>query len=617
MKTWWLPLILFALAAPVHATVIEKEGFRLTVGLPDQSGLSAANTTFRLDLSVDPSRSGYAFEKGDFRVTLNLYREGVGGGILKDGFRLYLTPDRAFLSYDCGITPLDPLCRLLRSFANATLGVNITLQSPFIVNLSIHQVPDPNLQAFGVNTTGAIGTFAEITADAPFDFMNISIFYNETEVLNAGVEESTLRMFRWNGTAWVQLNDTRVDTVANVVFGNVTGPNLSIFAPIGKPLAVFPVVSLNIDPDTLNLKSEGRWITAIIEIVNRDVHKINLSSVRLHLPNGTVVPETNPKFGFVKNPVGDHDNDSISDFQAKFDRSAVQSLLGPGNVTVLVTGLVGGEPFEGTAQLHVIAPGAQKVENTTQSDKSGPLSSHWGVSSGGGGSSGSVSTVSAAFPPPVGITKRIEIATPGAEVAVKIDPPALAAALADSETSPALLPPVTEIKLQVAKATSNIEIRVATSSTPPPAPPPPAASVYRFVEVELKNVEKETVQKAKIGFRVEKTWVLRENIQPDTVRLQRLTDGEWNILPTIRVEEDENVLKYEAETPGFSFFAITGDKQNQTVSVPASAAASTAPDSSPLPGAAPPTSTPRPPGFEFMLALIAISMAGLVYRRYR
>jgi len=73
--------------------------------------------------------------------------------------------------------------------------------------------------------------------------------------------------------------------------------------------------TVDIDPDTLNLKSKGRWITAYIELPEGyDVNDINVSTVRL---NDTIAAEQHPA------EVGDHDEDGIPDLMVKFDRRAV------------------------------------------------------------------------------------------------------------------------------------------------------------------------------------------------------------------------------------------------------------------------------------------------------
>jgi hypothetical protein len=109
---------------------------------------------------------------------------------------------------------------------------------------------------------------------------------------------------------------------------------------------------IDIKPDTLNLKSNGKWITAYIELPESyDVADIDVSSVLLE---GTIPARPRP----VK--VGDHDGDGIPDLKVKFDRQALIEYLDgtTGEVMLIVTGeLDEGTPFEGGDTIKVIRPG--------------------------------------------------------------------------------------------------------------------------------------------------------------------------------------------------------------------------------------------------------------------
>ncbi|TFH47050.1 MAG: PGF-pre-PGF domain-containing protein [ANME-2 cluster archaeon] len=61
-----------------------------------------------------------------------------------------------------------------------------------------------------------------------------------------------------------------------------------------------------------------------------------------------------------------------------------------------------------------------------------------------------------------------------------------------------------------------------------------------------------------VNFKVEKSWVTANNMDRTTIRLNRYSDGKWNQLMTAMNGEDANYLFFEAQTPGFSPFAITG-----------------------------------------------------------
>lgn len=111
--------------------------------------------------------------------------------------------------------------------------------------------------------------------------------------------------------------------------------------------------TIDIDPDTLNLQSKGRWITAYIELPDEyDVSNIDVSTILLA---NTVSAEANPT------EIGDYNEDGIPDLMVKFDRSAVQDILEVGDeVEITVTGEVAGTPFEGSDTIRVIDKGKGK-----------------------------------------------------------------------------------------------------------------------------------------------------------------------------------------------------------------------------------------------------------------
>jgi hypothetical protein len=120
---------------------------------------------------------------------------------------------------------------------------------------------------------------------------------------------------------------------------------------------------IDIDPDTLNLKSKGRWITCYIEPQDgRDPAKINISTIIL---NGSVPAELHPA------TVGDYDNDSLPDLMVKFNRSDVQKIVSVGeNITLYVEGYYNdGTYFKGYDIIRVINPPEDKHDNGKGKDK--------------------------------------------------------------------------------------------------------------------------------------------------------------------------------------------------------------------------------------------------------
>ncbi len=99
---------------------------------------------------------------------------------------------------------------------------------------------------------------------------------------------------------------------------------------------------IDIDPNTLNLKSKGKWITCYIELPEGyDVNEIEISSIMLE----DVIPA---EWGDVQNDI----------LMVKFDRSEVEDMLSPGTYNFKVTGeLTDGTSFEGYSdEISVIAP---------------------------------------------------------------------------------------------------------------------------------------------------------------------------------------------------------------------------------------------------------------------
>lgn len=122
-----------------------------------------------------------------------------------------------------------------------------------------------------------------------------------------------------------------------------------------------PKATVDINPDTLNLKSRGKWITAYIELPNGyDVNDVDVSTILL---NNTVSAEMRPV------GIGDEDGDGIPDLMVKFSRSEVKDYveanlgdLAPEStkplifvIRLVLTGqLYDGTPFQGTDAIRAI-----------------------------------------------------------------------------------------------------------------------------------------------------------------------------------------------------------------------------------------------------------------------
>jgi len=117
-------------------------------------------------------------------------------------------------------------------------------------------------------------------------------------------------------------------------------------------------ITVDIDPDTLNLGSNGNSVTVYFELpVGYDVNQVNVGSVTLS--NGATTLSVLAK----PTAVGDHDADGIPDRMVKFDRSQLEAALasnGGQTVTMTVHGaLNNGKTFIGADTIRVIPPASQ------------------------------------------------------------------------------------------------------------------------------------------------------------------------------------------------------------------------------------------------------------------
>lgn len=89
-----------------------------------------------------------------------------------------------------------------------------------------------------------------------------------------------------------------------------------------------------------------------------------------------------------------------------------------------------------------------------------------------------------------------------------------------------------------------------------PRPDMEGKEVYTAVEINTS----EDIG-ARIEFTIEKEWFRMRQVDPMNVSLYRYTES-WEELPTEKEENMTDAVRYSAETPGFSTFAVTGDENS-------------------------------------------------------
>ena len=129
-----------------------------------------------------------------------------------------------------------------------------------------------------------------------------------------------------------------------------------------------PIVSADLDPDTLNLKSQGKYVTCYLEVADplsaEYIDPLSVEITKINdVPLGNPIPiaqepagksgKAKPKFS-----IGDYDGDGIPDLMVKFDRQALIEVLPVSEqVKITIQGSFDGMSFAAEAFIRTIQPG--------------------------------------------------------------------------------------------------------------------------------------------------------------------------------------------------------------------------------------------------------------------
>jgi len=184
---------------------------------------------------------------------------------------------------------------------------------------------------------------------------------------------------------------------------------------------------------------------------------------------------------------------------------------------------------------------------------------------------------------------------------------------------------VSMITLKPDADASNVEVKIEKVERTPDIPEP-SGTPYTYLDIEVEDAGAAKIE-GKVEFKVAKSWIADNSIDEATVKLNRYdeTGGNWNALPTSKVGEDDATVLFEAQTPGFSLFGVTGEKKVEAETAaaatptPATAVAAAtpaaAPATTPTP-TAPPTPASKTPGFEAIFIAVSLIIAYLfVFRK--
>ena len=106
----------------------------------------------------------------------------------------------------------------------------------------------------------------------------------------------------------------------------------------------------------------------------------------------------------------------------------------------------------------------------------------------------------------------------------------------------------------------SVRVTVSKLTSKPSSVSTPDGGIYRYIEIDAPKLAGKT-KEAKIQFEVTKTWLTDNDFAAEDVILMRFADSKWNVLTTSKLSESSSKAYYEAVSPGFSYFAITAQKE--------------------------------------------------------
>lgn len=119
---------------------------------------------------------------------------------------------------------------------------------------------------------------------------------------------------------------------------------------------------------------------------------------------------------------------------------------------------------------------------------------------------------------------------------------------------------ITEVGITLKNEVSKISLTVEKLSEKPTNVTTPLGKVHSYLKID-KDIKDEDVNKAKIKFKVEKSWLAANGYLPDEIVLKHYEGSSWENLATGHLSSDADYHYYAADTESFSYFAIAGENK--------------------------------------------------------
>lgn len=165
--------------------------------------------------------------------------------------------------------------------------------------------------------------------------------------------------------------------------------------------------------------------------------------------------------------------------------------------------------------------------------------------SGGGGGGGGSGGAGSSAPP-----------APASNSSVPIDSVTLVATPSANYPAVLELPSSFPVRTITLRTTEPITVTLQIKNTQTLSVPAPGGIVYKYIKIDSDT---ERFQSVEMEFPVPISWMNDNSMVPEDIRLVRYTDR-WQRMNITDVRQNSTDYIFKAVTPGFSVYAITGDK---------------------------------------------------------
>jgi PGF-pre-PGF domain-containing protein len=117
---------------------------------------------------------------------------------------------------------------------------------------------------------------------------------------------------------------------------------------------------------------------------------------------------------------------------------------------------------------------------------------------------------------------------------------------------------ISRINIFAKNTISNSQFSIKKLAAKPDDIPLPQNSVYSYTEITT-DISDLDINNATITFEIPKSWL--NNVDLNTVVMQRYHDNQWQSLETKQSDETDGSYIFNTISPGFSVFAITAKKE--------------------------------------------------------